>query len=255
MLSARAVARGLDPVIFARSVGLEPDEWQVRALRQRQKRVLLNCCRQSGKSTTVSVRAAHRAIYSPRSLILAISPSFRQSSELFDKIGACLRKSDDCPEFLEDNKTSCELANGSRIVSLPGNEDTIRGFSAPSMVLIDEGAFVTPAVYASVRPMLAVSNGELWILSTPHGRTGEFFELWENGGNEWHRERVTADQCPRITEEFLAAERRTVPEWLMRQEYYCEFADTVASVFSHEQVESAFDAEVLPLFDEPLFGT
>jgi hypothetical protein len=41
----------LDRAAFARSLGLEPDPWQENLLHTRSDRVLLNCCRQSGKST------------------------------------------------------------------------------------------------------------------------------------------------------------------------------------------------------------
>jgi hypothetical protein len=41
----------LDRSTFARALGLEPDAWQERLLRSTSDRVLLNCCRQSGKST------------------------------------------------------------------------------------------------------------------------------------------------------------------------------------------------------------
>jgi phage terminase large subunit-like protein len=48
--------------------------------------LLLNCCRQSGKSTIAALLALHRAVFYPDGLILLVSPSLRQSSELFRKI-------------------------------------------------------------------------------------------------------------------------------------------------------------------------
>jgi hypothetical protein len=59
------------------------------------------------------------------------------------------------------------LPNGSRIVGLPGVEGTVRGFSAVSLLLIDEASRVSGATYKSLRPMLAVGNGDLWLMSTP----------------------------------------------------------------------------------------
>src|SRR5260370_29643785 len=40
-----------------RSLGMIPDPWQVQVLESAQPRLLLNCCRQAGKSTTVAVLA------------------------------------------------------------------------------------------------------------------------------------------------------------------------------------------------------
>lgn len=236
----------LDPVAYAREVGIAADEAQSRLLRSSSKRILLCCTRQWGKSTTTAIRAAHRATYRPGSLVLCVSPTDRQSGLLFDKVIEFLRKAPDSPKRLEDNKRSVRLVNGSRVVSLPGSADTIRGYSAPNMVLVDEGAFCEDPLFGAVAPMLAVSGGELAILSTPYGRRGAYYEAWEKGGDDWERHLVTAYDCPRITAEFLEEQRRTMPEWLFRQEFLCEFVETMDSVFTHEQVSGALeDGETL----------
>ncbi len=107
-----------------------------------------------------------------------------------------------------DNALSLALPNGSRIVGLPGTEATVRGFSAVSMLLIDEAARVEDAVYKSLRPMLAVGNGDLWLMSTPWGQRGFFYEAWTHGGDAWERHSAAATECPRIRAEFLEEERR-----------------------------------------------
>jgi hypothetical protein len=55
----------LDRVSFAKRLGLKPDPWQEDLLRSTLERVLLNCCRQSGKSTMTAIVALHRALYHP----------------------------------------------------------------------------------------------------------------------------------------------------------------------------------------------
>ena len=129
-----------------------------------------------------------------------------------------------------------ELANGSRIEALPGTEKTIRGFSGVDLLVVDEASRVDDALYYAVRPMLAVSGGRLMMLSTPAGRRGVFHEEWSEGASGagaegWERYEVSADQCPRIPEAFLEEERRSLPERIYRQEYCCEFLDTVDQVF------------------------
>src|SRR5215218_9340792 len=119
----------LDPPTFARELGLEPDPWQERLLRSSSDRVLLNCCRQSGKSTMTGIIALHRALYHPGSLILCLAPALRQSQELFGKILAFYRALDRPVPAQTERKLSLELENGTRIVTLPGTEKTIRGFS------------------------------------------------------------------------------------------------------------------------------
>src|SRR6185369_6360406 len=94
----------------------------------------------------------------------------------------------------------------SRIIALPENERTIRGYSGAALLVVDEASRVSDALYASVRPMLAVSRGRLVVLSTPFGKRGFFFEEWSSD-RAWERIRITADQCPRISPEFLEEER------------------------------------------------
>ncbi len=235
------LARGLDAVRFAEHLGLAPDAWQAAVLRWRGKRLALNCARQTGKSTTAAALALHRAIYYPESLILLVSPSQRQSTELFRKVGELLARlePEGKPELAEDNRLSCVLANRSRILSLPSSEATIRGFSGASLIVEDEASRVPDELYRAVRPMLATSAGRLVLMSTPYGKRGHFWEVWHDGGPEWERVRVPATDCPRISAEFLAEEQRSLGPWWFSQEYLCEFVDAASSAFTWEMVQSA----------------
>jgi hypothetical protein len=246
---ASDLAQALDPVIFAReALGFTPDPWQERALRWSGKRLLLNCSRQSGKSTTAAILALHRAIFYPSSLVLLVSPSLRQSSELFRKVQDMLRDLPEQPELIEDNKLSLQMRNKSRIVSLPGSEGTIRGFSGASLIVEDEAARVPDDLYFAVRPMLAVSGGRLILMSTPFGKRGHFFKEWTEGGDTWERIRITAHDCPRISPQFLEEERQALGEWWFRQEYLCEFVETEDQLFTYEQAMAALSDDVKPLF-------
>jgi hypothetical protein len=246
----------IDPVAFAREqLDFEPDPWQVEVLLSPANRLLLNCSRQAGKSTTTAIVALHTALFRPGSLVLLVSPSLRQSSELFKKVTGFLDALDDRPRLPEDNKLSFALENGSRVVSLPGTEATIRGFSAPDLVIEDEAARVPDALYYSIRPMLAVSSGRLILMSTPFGKRGHFFEAWTEGGDDWQRIKIPAPRCPRITPEFLEQERRAIGDWWFEQEYMCEFRQATDSVFRYDDVMGAVSEDVSPLFAPPTTRT
>ncbi len=233
----------LDPVLFARLLGFNPDPWQERVLSSSSKRLMLNCSRQSGKSTTASILALHRAIYFPDNLILLISPSLRQSSELFRKVGVQLDRLKMKPKLLENNKLSCIFDNKSRIVSLPSSEGTIRGYSGANLIIEDEASRVEDGLYMAIRPMLAVSNGRLILMSTPFGKRGHFYQEWSEG-DEWEKIQIKADDCPRISKEFLESERRSLGEWWFKQEYMCEFMDSVDSAFRTEEIKRMFEEEI-----------
>ena len=228
----------LDRSSFAREVGIEPDPWQEDLLRSSSDRVLLNCSRQSGKSTISGVIALHRALYYPGSLILCLAPALRQSQELFGKIAGFYRDLGRPVLPQGERKLSLELENGSRIVTLPGSEKTIRGFSGAALLIVDEASRVADELYFAVRPMLAVSGGALMMLTTPYGKRGIFYEEW-TGGHGWDRYEVPARECPRISPEVLEEERQTLPSWVYRQEYECSFEETEDTVFTTDMLERA----------------
>src|SRR5262245_64228338 len=67
--------------------GFQPDPWQARVLRSDAPAMLLLCSGQSGKSTTAAALAVRTALLRPGSLVLLLSPTLRQSGELFkDKV-------------------------------------------------------------------------------------------------------------------------------------------------------------------------
>jgi hypothetical protein len=222
-------------------LGFAADAMQREVLRDGQQRGLLNCTWQWGKSTVTAAKAVHQAYHAAESLTLVVSPSSRQSGEFLRKAAGFLRKLKIKPKGDGDNEISLQLPNGSRIVGLPGMEGTVRGFSAVSLLLIDEAARVEDAMYKGLRPMLAVGGGDLWLMSTPRGKRGFFYECWEHGGAEWFRVRVPATECARIPRAFLEAERRAVGPLWFAQEYMGEFVDSGAAVFGRDLVDRAVD--------------
>jgi len=238
----------LDPTEIMRRAGLEPDPWQRDLLRSRAPRSLLLCTRQAGKSTVTAALALHEALYRPPALVLLLSPSLRQSGELFRKVmGFYAHFSQEAPAEAE-SALRLDLKNGSRIVSLPGTEATVRGYSGVSLLVLDEAARVPDDLYYSVRPMLAVSGGRLIGLSTPWGKRGWYHSEWHSETADWHRVKVTAHDCPRISRAFLAEERAALGDFWFRQEYECEFSETSDQLFAHAVVQAAFTADVTPLF-------
>ena len=215
------------------------DTQQSAVLESSHNRVLVNCCRQWGKSTTAAVRALHHALHNPASETILIAPGLRQSAELLRKIKNFATQ----PDLKSDgtNRHSLQFANGSRILALPGNRDKIRGFSKVSLLIIDEAGWVPDSLYFAVRPFLAAANNaSLLVMSTPNGDTGFFHQTW-NSDQTWQRITVQATDCPRINTDFLNEERATLTDHLFRQEYLCEFLSHNRAVFNKELIETWFD--------------
>jgi hypothetical protein len=232
--------------VFARNLGFEPDPLQAAVLDSRARRGILNCTRQWGKSTVLAIKAVHRAFTVAGSLTLVTSPSSRQSGEFLRKAADFLAQLKIKRRGDGYNACSLLLPNGSRIVGAPGNEGTVRGFSSVTLLLIDEASRVTDAMYKSLRPMLAVGNGDLWLMSTPYGKRGFFYEAWAHG-EAWERHTVPATACPRISPRFLEEERGAMGKAWFGQEYLCEFIDDGNGWFARGVVEAAL-CDYAPLF-------
>jgi len=237
-----------DPAQLLMQGGIHPDPWQEKLLRSEAARVLLLCARQTGKSTVAAALALRVALLRAPALVLLLSPTLRQSGELFrDKVMRLYHGLGRPVPAVQRSSLTMGLANGSRIISLPGDEASIRGYSNVSLLIVDEAARVPDALYLAIRPMLAVSRGQLVCLSTPFGKRGWFYEAW-TGDESWERLRITAPDCPRISPEFLAEEERTLGQRWFAQEYLCNFAETVGQVFADADIQAAFACDIKPLF-------
>jgi hypothetical protein len=242
------LARALDPALIAHDAGIVPDEWQAELLRSEHDRILMLCSRQAGKTTTAAIIALSTAIYRrPGGLIIIVSPSQRQSAEIFRTVMFHHSHLKNVPELKAESALRAEMANGSRILALPGTEKTVRGYAGAALVVIDEASRVEDSLLQAVRPMMATSQGRLIALTTPAGKRGWFYEAWIGDGN-WHRVKVPASMCPRISKEFLDEERRELGASRFSEEYELEFIDPESAAFPTEIIANAFTNSVRPLW-------
>src|SRR5262245_34365954 len=130
------LSRMLDPVLLAIDTGITPDPWQSLLLRDMPRRALLLCSRQSGKTEAAVWMALHTALFSPGSLVVIVSPSQRQSAEMFRRVMSAYHKLTGVPSIAMESVLRAEFANGSRIIALPGTDRTVRGYARADLVII-----------------------------------------------------------------------------------------------------------------------
>ncbi|HYI96085.1 MAG TPA: terminase family protein [Bryobacteraceae bacterium] len=247
-LMRAARANPHDAVAWAQQkLGFIADPKQAIVLSAHVPRGILNCSRQWGKSTTCAIKAVHFAEFHPDSLIVVAGPSLRQSGEFLRKAQKAVAQLGYRVRGDGTNNCSLLLPNGARIVGLPESEDTIRGFSAVDLMMIDEASRVSDQMYHALRPMLAVGAGALWLLSTPNGKTGFFYREW-SGTKQWERVQAAAEDCPRIPKDFLEEERMTLSEEDFRREYNCEFLPGEGALFDEAEIRARISDRVVPLW-------
>jgi hypothetical protein len=243
-----AVLHGLRPDRFCVDrLGFTPDPWQAKLLRSTARQVILCMGRQVGKSTGVAALAVHTALYKPGALILVLAPSQRQARELYIKIADFLGKLEPAEPLEEETKLSLMLGNRSRVVVLPGdNARTVRGYSAPELVIEDEAAFVSDETFDALLPMLAATpTGRIVLMSTPYIASGHFYHLWHTADG-WERFEFKTADCPRVSKEWLEARRREDPLRFSR-EYECAFGSPEDSLFTPEMLDRMVTDNFEPL--------
>src|SRR5262249_39549624 len=182
--------------------GLTPAPWQRELLLSADRYLLINCTRGAGKSRATSAVALHQALFTPRSLVLLVSRSQRQAGELFRYVKQGWYALGRPLPARKETATQLELANGSRVVSLPGKAANIRRYPGLHLLILDEAARIPDELYAWVSPMTGVSGGRTMLLSTPFGQRGFFWREWTDPSGPWKRFRIPWQDCPRHNADF-----------------------------------------------------
>lgn len=222
----------LDPSIrFERVIGLA-DEWQHDFLSSTSEFTLVLCSRQVGKSTSTACMAW--AAMSLGQMVLIVAPSARQSMELLRKIVDFKNADPSAPRVIRSTLTELELANGGRVLCAPASSDTIRGFTV-DLLIVEEAAFVLDDVITAILPMRK-EGGRVVMISTPAGRQGIFYDLWQ--GAKTQRIFARSVDIPRLTAK-VDFDRRFMPLLKFRQEHLCEFLGSGTPAFDPLSLEAA----------------
>ncbi len=229
------------PVDFAKKVlGVEPFSYQAKLLEDKSKRIVACMGRQTGKTTSIAMKAIHFADMNSAVTVLITAPSLRQSMIMFDRIvtfvysSARLRN-----KVVRITRTLVSFENGSRIIALPCSEHRLRGYTA-NMVICDEASWVSEKVILEVLfPMLTTTQGYAIFLSTPWDKNHFFYRAFVNPAYSVHR--VKSEECPLVTKEFLEEMRQNMTHEAYLMEYEAEFVEALNSYFPQSLIRSGVE--------------
>jgi len=224
---------------------LKLDKWQEEVLNT-EGNICLRSGRQVGKSTIISLKAGEFAVKNKDKLIMVIASVERQAYLLFEKILAYLhanyrsyiKKGKDRP-----TKHKINLNNGSTIYCLPTGMSGygIRGFTV-NLLIADEAAFIPEEVWTAVTPMLAITRGDIWLLSTPHGKEGFYYRAFQD--ETFTAFHVSSEDCPRKNVKFLESEKARMTKVQYAQEYLGEFCDELMQFFPTQLIKDCMVASL-----------
>lgn len=236
-----------EPAEFVRQrFGVEPDPMQAAMLNDRNQYIGMVWGRQTGKTTGVSFKAAHFGAVTPGGLCLIFAPSEQQSINLLARCKPYLYNAG--VEIDVDNRTEIRFRNGSELRALPGSQKTVRGWSGPGMLIVDEAAFAPNELWEAVEPMIAVSGGQVILLSSADATFGFFYEIMTGDDPHWSRYKVTAYDCPRYNRDWLEWKRATLPDRVFKREYLAEFVDPTG-IWIPEHMRQRAHAELVDPLD------
>jgi hypothetical protein len=219
-------------------VEIKPDDWQEKVL-QAEGDLHIRAGRQVGKSTVVSLKASEYAVNNRNKTVMVIAFTERQAYLLFEKILAYLTLK--YPKKIKQGKDRptkhiIQMMNGTKIHCLPTGMTGfgIMGYSI-DLLIADEAAFIPDEVYRSVIPSLAVTKGTIWLLSTPKGSEGYFYDASKD--ENYTKFHVSSEDCPRRDDGFLERERKRLTAAEYAQWYLGEFVTAFNRVFSDELIK------------------
>jgi len=243
MESEKLGYRGMDNVEFAKKVlKIKPFPYQAKLLKDNKKRLVACMGRQSGKTTTIAIKAIYFAITNDGVTILITSASLRQSMIMFSRISSFVFTTPVRNRVIRATRTIIQFDNRSEIIALPCSENLLRGYTA-HMVVVDEAAFIPEEIIINILyPMLATTNGSLILLSTPWGKDHFFYRAFMDPDFSVHR--VKSSECPLIPESFLRKQQQLMTAETYRMEYDAEFVEAATSYFTQDLIRACIVPEL-----------
>jgi phage terminase large subunit len=139
-----------------------------------------------------------------------------------------------------DHDMKIELVNGS--IWQPVGADSFDSLvgASPVHVTYSEFALMHPNARQFIRPAIAQNNGSELFITTPRGYN-HAHALYEfaRTSPRWHTSLLTAKDTGVLSDETLEEERKTMPDELFRQEYYCDFSAANVGAILGRYVEQA----------------
>ena len=220
------------------------DNWQEEVLKT-EGNICLRSGRQVGKSTIIALKAAKFALENPNKLVMVISKTERQASLLFTKILVNIQqKAKSQIKTGKDRPTKhiINLKNKSTIHCLPAGDTGygIMGFTI-DLLIADEAAWIPEEVWISILPALAITRGNIWLLSTPFIKEGYYYRCFSDPNfTSFH---TSSEDCPRRDQEWLDHEKSWMTKAQYAQMYLGQFRDELMQFFPDELIKNCCTAK------------
>ena len=218
--------------------------------------VVVECARQSGKTTALTVFILHYMIFNPDKTVAILANKEKTAKEILRRIKFAYQM---LPKWLKHgvtkwNATEVMLENGSSIIAAATSNDNIRGF-AIDVCFIDEAAFIDnwETFYTSLYNTISSGRTTKMVLVSTVNGLNHFYEITSQarkGTNDFKLITVSWQDVPGRDE---AWKRRTVRGMnnnmqMFAQEHENEYLGSSGTLISGSKLK-----QLAEQYDEPIF--
>ncbi len=235
-----------------KKTAIQLTDYQMRWVQDKYQFKMGLWARQTGKSFGSSLEAVDDALETGDLWIL-LSRGERQSKQLIEKVQMHCQAYNVAARLLETDYVGdavyrmleVRLPNRGKIIGLPANPDTARGFSGN--VLLDEFAFHQDSrkIWAALFP--TITRGyKIRVISTANGKQNMFYDLWTQENRfSGHKYKTTIydakEQGLNVDIDALREGINDPDAWA--QEYECQFIDEATAFLTYDLIASCEDEE------------
>lgn len=248
------------------------DDWQKEYLKCKGDRLL--CTGRRVGKTYIMARGAIDRMLKKKTRVLLFSITEEQAmliiamaKEYLNEVApnAIKRKNTDT------NKKTITLKNGSVMMCRAAGDtgDSGRGFEA-DILMVDEASRMGKFFWIAVRPIILMSAGEVWLASTPFGKQGYFWEMFDEAYNRKdpdarftvfytttekvvQEREITIDWTEARKEKILktlAQDKKSMSKLEYGQEYQGLFMEDLMQFFPDDMIKKCMTMERPELIDK-----
>lgn len=214
--------------------------------------VAITASRQVGKSEGIIALAKTWALAFKNSVVVVASSGLRHSKELLKRLKNRIFGSKTPIPLKTQNTSEIELFNGSRIISIPNNPDTIRGYPCNLLIIDEADSIRNPDQFAaSVFPSVWGVGGKIVVSGTFKGIgflhrliygdkaerrkpwNGLMFPAWVVWARKEDRNLIMAKKAL-----GLIQQAHDLPTTVFNQEFLCEAMDIAGTLFPYDYLDA-----------------
>ena len=193
--------------------------------------------RRTGKSSAAAVVALAKLL-EPNQQVLVVAPNFNLSSIIWDYTSQLIESFGIETKKYNQKDHVVQLVNDSTLRLLSAENRSSLVGRAANLLIVDEAALINDDEYFTrdLRPALSTHpDSRALFISTPRGKENYLYTYYNRGqekdNSDWGSGLYPWHANPRLQQKDIDDAKKTLPDSIFRQEYYCEWASFEGQIY------------------------